>query len=96
MFFVGEPLTDTLVERLRHRLAPHCQIVNLYGTAETGPAKCAYRVPAHPIPGIQPVGGPIPNTQALVVAHRTRLCGIGESGEIAVRSPFLAQGISEK
>jgi amino acid adenylation domain-containing protein len=92
VFSVGEPLTDTLVERLRHRLAPHCQIVNLYGAAETGPAKCAYRVPAHHIPGIQPVGGPIPNTQALIVAQQTRLCGIGEIGEIAVRSPFLAQG----
>ncbi len=92
VFFVGEPLPDTLVERLRRVVSPNCTIVNLYGTAETGPAKCSYRVPAEPLPGIQPIGRPLPHAQALVVAHRARQCGVGEIGEIAVRSPFLAKG----
>src|SRR5207249_1440442 len=43
-------------------------------------------------PGVQPVGRPLPETQALVLAENGQLCGIGEAGEIVLRTPFRSLG----
>jgi amino acid adenylation domain-containing protein len=90
-FFAGEPLTDTLVRQWR-ATAPYSAVVNLYGPTETTLAKCFYPVPPEPSPGIQPAGLPLPQTQALVLAEDARLCGIGELGEIVLRTPFRSLG----
>ncbi len=90
-FFAGEPLTDQLVARWR-QACPHTDIVNLYGPSETTLATCWYAVPADPPAGIQPVGAPLPGTQALVLGPGERLCGVGEIGEIVVRSPYRSLG----
>jgi amino acid adenylation domain-containing protein len=92
VFFSGEPLMDTLVNRWRSLVSPHGVVVNLYGPTETTLVKCWYRVPAHPAAGIQPIGRPMPFTQALVVADRWRMCGIEEPGEIVLRTPFRTLG----
>lgn len=92
VFFAGEPLTDTLVRRWRETFPDAGEIVNLYGPTETTMAKCCYRVPAEPLSGVQPVGWPIPETQALILAESDRLCGIGEPGEIAIRTLFRTLG----
>src|SRR5690606_14955142 len=42
--------------------------------------------------GIQPIGAPLPDTQALVLNAGGGLCGIGEPGEIALRTPFATLG----
>ncbi|MDC3955553.1 amino acid adenylation domain-containing protein [Polyangium jinanense] len=89
-FFAGEPLTDALVLRFRER-APGCQIINLYGPTETTLAKCAHVVPPVPRPGVQPVGFPLPDTQALVL-RGDELCGAFEPGEIVIRTPFRTRG----
>jgi len=91
VFFAGEPLTDTLVRQWR-AILPRGKIVNLYGPTETTMAKCFYQVPADVLPGIQPIGWPLPQTQALVLAENNRLCGIGEAGEIVIRTPFRTLG----
>ena len=91
-FFAGEPLTDTLVRRWRESLSGTGQLVNLYGPTETTLAKCFYLVPDEPSFGIQPVGQPLPNSQALVLNSSNKLCGIGEPGEIAIRTPFRTLG----
>ena len=39
-----------------------------------------------------PVGWPMPQTQALVLAESGRLCGVGEPGEIYLRTPFRSLG----
>ncbi len=90
-FFAGEPLTDSLVERWRARF-PRAGAVNLYGPTETTLAKCFFRVPAQPVPGQQPVGNPLPDTQALVLSATGRLCGPGELGEVVLRTPFRSLG----
>lgn len=90
-FFAGEPLTDTLVNRWRDYFTA-CEVVNIYGPTETTLAKCYYRVPASPFPGVQPVGQPLPQTQALVLGKGNRRCGIGEQGEIVLRTPFCTYG----
>jgi amino acid adenylation domain-containing protein len=92
VFFVGEPLTDALVLRWRSAFENAAQIVNLYGPTETTLVKCFYRVPADMRPGVQPVGAPITETQALVLGHDEQLCGVNEPGEIVLRTPFRSLG----
>src|SRR5205085_11198193 len=87
----GEALAAALVQRWRASFPRAGGVVNLYGPTETTLAKCSYVVPPDPPPGVQPVGRPLPETQALVLAGE-RLCGIGELGEIVVRTPFRSLG----
>ncbi len=67
-------------------------MVNLYGPTETTMVKCCYRVPAEPLAGRQPVGRPLPETQALVLTEDNRLCAVNEPGEIVLRTPFRTRG----
>ncbi|MDF5709057.1 MAG: amino acid adenylation domain-containing protein [Nostoc sp. S4] len=92
LFFAGEPLKETLVLRWRDAFPESGEIVNLYGPTETTLAKCYYRVPVKCTPGVQPVGSPLPQTQALVFTPNHQLCGIGEPGEIVIRTPFRSLG----
>ena len=93
VFFAGEPLTKNLVHRWRTTFPEsRGEIVNLYGPTETTLAKCFYRVPADVPGGVQPVGCPLPETQALVLRENNQPCGIGEQGEIVLRTPFRSLG----
>ncbi|MGK7905411.1 MAG: amino acid adenylation domain-containing protein [Hormoscilla sp.] len=92
VFFAGEPLSEVLVRRWRKAFSEGGNIVNLYGPTETTLAKCYYRVPIESSSGIQPIGFPLPDTQALVLGSDRRLCGVGEPGEIAVRTFFRSLG----
>jgi amino acid adenylation domain-containing protein len=92
IFFAGEPLTSALVGRWRRAFPQAGEIVNLYGPTETTLAKCFYRVPTEPCEGVQPLGFTLPNTQALVLTQERKMCGIGEPGEIALRTPFRSLG----
>jgi amino acid adenylation domain-containing protein len=93
-FFAGEPLLGPLVERWRG-VFPQCEVVNLYGPTETTLAKCFYRVPNPAGPGIQPLGMALPETQALVM-RKEQPCGVGELGEIVIRSPFRTLGYLDR
>ena len=92
VFFAGEPLTDSLVRRWREAFPAAGKLVNLYGPTETTLAKCFYVVPESEAFGVQPVGRPLPETQALVLGDNDRLCGISEPGEIVIRTPFRTLG----
>ncbi|UFZ08166.1 amino acid adenylation domain-containing protein [Bradyrhizobium ontarionense] len=92
VFFAGEPLTAALVERWRSAFPSPAEIINLYGPTETTLAKCFYRVPAQPRAGVQSLGRPLPQTQMLVLTPARTMCGVGEPGEIAVRTPFRSFG----
>ena len=92
IFFAGEPLRATLISQWRAHFPHAGEIINLYGPTETTLAKCYYRVPQDVCPGIQPVGITLPQTQALVFNPERQLCGIGETGEIAIRTPFRTNG----
>jgi amino acid adenylation domain-containing protein len=92
IFCAGEPLTNTLVQQWRDAFPQAGEIVNIYGPTETTLAKCFYRVPAHLAPGVQPVGTTLPETQALVLDANHQRCGIGEPGEIVIRTPFRSLG----
>jgi len=90
-FFAGEPLTGTLVDRWRS-LAPSSRVVNLYGPTETTLAKCWYEVPGVVHTGVMPVGQPMPETQVWVMGGSGQLCGVGEPGEIVLRTPYRSLG----
>jgi amino acid adenylation domain-containing protein len=92
VLFAGEPLTDELVRQWRRTFPAAGAVGNLYGPTETTLAKCFFRVPDTPAPGIQPVGRPLPQTQALVLAPDGRRCGLYEPGEIVLRTPFRSLG----
>jgi amino acid adenylation domain-containing protein len=92
VFFAGEPLPEAVVRRWRETFPQAGEIVNLYGPTETTLAKCFYRIPSEPSPGVQPVGHPLPQTQALVLGENNQLCGINEIGEIVIRTPFRSFG----
>ena len=91
VFFAGEPLMEALVRRFR-QVGATALIVNLYGPTETTLAKCFYRVPDEPHPGVQPIGHPLPQTQVILLNRRRKPCGVGEIGEIAIRTPFRTLG----
>jgi amino acid adenylation domain-containing protein len=90
LMLIGDVLTRRDVERLR-RLAPQATCVNLYGATETQRA-LSYHVVGDEVSRIVPLGVGMKDCQLLVLDASGRTAGIGEVGEIAVRSPHLARG----
>jgi amino acid adenylation domain-containing protein len=92
LFMAGEPLSKTLVDAWRSSFAG--EVINLYGPTETTLAKSWYRVPHGDDlgDGIQPIGNALPETQLVLLSEKGRPCGIGEPGEILIRTPFRSLG----
>ncbi|KAE8232583.1 hypothetical protein CF326_g2386 [Tilletia indica] len=100
-FFVGDILTKRDCTRLQ-ALAPNVNIINMYGTTETQRAVSYFEIPSisrnstflQTQKDIMPAGQGMLNVQLLVVnrQERTAVCGVGEVGEIYVRSGGLAEG----
>ncbi|HSG39301.1 MAG TPA: amino acid adenylation domain-containing protein, partial [Thermoanaerobaculia bacterium] len=94
VLLVGDVLTRRDVVRLR-RLAPGVTVVNLYGSTETQRAVAFHVVPEETggaAREVLPLGRGMRDVQLLVVNAAGELAGIGEVGEIWVRSPHLARG----
>lgn len=91
VFFAGEPLLEGFIQDWRARISNSATIVNLYGPTETTLATCFFVVPRVAPPGICPVGNSLPGSQALVIANG-HACGIGEVGEIAIRTGYRSKG----
>lgn len=101
--FIGDVLTRRDVSRLQ-QLAPAVQVVNLYGTTETQRASGYHVVDttqwaADPdgaqLPEVLPLGTGMPGVQLLVQGPTGRGAGVGEVGEISMRSHHLAAGYLE-
>ncbi|MCB9079503.1 MAG: amino acid adenylation domain-containing protein [Anaerolineaceae bacterium] len=97
-FFVGDKLTRQDVWQLQ-RLAPNVTCINSYGSTETQRAVGYYCIPppeenSSPDRGkaVYPLGKGMPAAQLLVLNAHQGLAGIGEVGEIYLRSPHLAGG----
>ncbi len=88
-FFGGEPLEGALAARWRG-VAPLTRCVNFYGATET-PQAVAWQ-PVDPGSGPVPLGRGIDGVSLLVVTPTGQHAGVGELGEIVVRSPWLATG----
>ncbi|CAM5796677.1 amino acid adenylation domain-containing protein [Brevibacillus borstelensis] len=94
VFFSGEPLLASLVHAWRE--ITDAQMNNFYGQTETTLIKCFYVVPKELAEEVQPLGNPMPDTQLLIVNQEKQLCGIGEPGEIMVRTPYRTKGYLNK
>ncbi|MCL4201942.1 MAG: amino acid adenylation domain-containing protein [Pirellulaceae bacterium] len=92
VFMAGEPLDENLVRRWRNQTGNHARMVNLYGPTETTMVKCFWELPPIPESGIQPIGQPLPQSQALILNREERLCGVGEVGQIVIRTPYRTLG----
>jgi amino acid adenylation domain-containing protein/non-ribosomal peptide synthase protein (TIGR01720 family) len=97
-FYVGEALTRQDTAALG-RLAPAATCVNYYGSTETQRAVSFHVVappgaaPAEEAPNAPwPLGHGMQDVQLLVINAGGGLAGVGELGEIQVRSPHLARG----
>jgi acyl carrier protein len=91
---VGDVLARGDVARL-HRLAPNVTVVNYYGSTETQRAVSHHVVDpaaADTAKPIVPLGRGIPGVQLLVRTANGALAGIGELGEVWLRSPHVALG----
>ncbi|HEV2844971.1 MAG TPA: amino acid adenylation domain-containing protein, partial [Thermoanaerobaculia bacterium] len=94
VLLVGDALTRLDVARIR-KLAPRVTCVNLYGSTETQRAVAFHVVDEdgdERSPQVLPLGRGMKDVQLLVINREGLLAGVGEVGEIAVRSPHLAQG----
>jgi amino acid adenylation domain-containing protein len=92
VFFGGDRLSGEDVDRMQN-LAPNATCINFYGTTETPQAHGYFVVPpGEKIAGDIPIGCGIAASQLLVVNEGRGMAGIGEVGEIYVRSPHLAPG----
>ncbi|HVR99815.1 MAG TPA: amino acid adenylation domain-containing protein [Thermoanaerobaculia bacterium] len=98
---VGDVLTRLDVDRIR-RIAPRVTVVNLYGSTETQRAVGFHVVAEGGVDEgrarqVLPLGRGMRDVQLLVVSgtDAPTLAGVGEVGEIWVRSPHLAQGYLE-
>lgn len=91
IFFAGEPLTDALLHRFKEASSELTQITNLYGPTETTLAKLSNRI-QHVETGIQPVGRPQPGVDVTIMKNRQYFCGLWETGEIVIRTPYRSKG----
>ena len=91
--FGGETLRAHDVERLR-AFAPSAEVVNFYGATETPQAMAAFRIPddLSNLPAAIPVGRGIDGVDLLVLRPDGAPAGIGEVGEIVIRTPYLSRG----
>lgn len=93
--FVGDVLTKRDVKRLQ-RLAPNVDTVNMYGTTETQRAVSYLKIPndssIDTLKEILPSGKGMKDVQMLVLNKHCERAGVGELGEIFVRSPHMSAG----
>ncbi|KYC36562.1 non-ribosomal peptide synthetase [Scytonema hofmannii PCC 7110] len=95
VFFAGDVLTQQDVTKIR-RFAPQVNCVNFYGATET-PQAMGYFVVSEDcgvgsVKETIPLGRGIEDVQLLVLTHTLQLAGIGELGEIYIRTPYLSSG----
>jgi amino acid adenylation domain-containing protein len=88
----GEPLTADLARAWLRRFGGINQLSNLYGPTES---VLATYYPVNDIDVLQrnvPIGRAIDGRQLLILDKGGRLCPIGATGEIYIRSPYLTSG----
>ncbi|MFD3698355.1 amino acid adenylation domain-containing protein [Streptomyces sp. NPDC058646] len=91
LLLAGEVLPVALAHDWAHRpVRP--RIHNLYGPTECVLATHRELLPGEEFPASVPVGEPIPGRSAVVLDSRGRVCPVGVTGEIHLRSEFLAGG----
>jgi amino acid adenylation domain-containing protein len=91
--FGGDSLRPVHLDSIK-QLAPQASCVNAYGATETPQIMSWYEVPADFSSHVEqvPIGQGIDGVQVLVLNNAGKLAGIGELGEIHIRTPYLTRG----
>ncbi|NET73537.1 MAG: AMP-binding protein, partial [Sphaerospermopsis sp. SIO1G2] len=94
-FFGGDVLKTQDIDNMSD-FAPHATCVNFYGSTET-PQAMGYFITSQTgkneiCQTNIPVGTGIADVQLLILNQQKKLAGIGELGEIYVRTPYLTKG----
>jgi len=89
LLLMGEALPGELANGLRAAL-PAVRLVNLYGPTETIAA--TWHEVTDDVHGTVPIGRSIPGRQVLVLDEEDRPCPPGVTGEIVIRSRYVADG----
>ena len=89
----GDRATPRDLALFREHFAPDCILVNGLGATECGLVRQFFFTAASPVPdGVVPIGEAVEDMEALVVDAAGSPVAPGETGEIAVRSAYLAPG----
>lgn len=93
VLLAGEPLYSKDILQWRAFFGERVELVNLYGPSESTLAKAFNRISELPktSQNMLPIGQPISNTALLIIKNK-QLAGIGEIGEIHIKTPFLSNG----
>ena len=89
----GEALYPADVKRWTDVFGNRVRLLNIYGTTETSLSKFHYEVKPADVdrPSI-PVGRPINGATVMLVNPQGEPCGIGDVGEIYIRTPYRSHG----
>lgn len=94
MFWGGDMLTAKDLEPFAE-VCPNAQHVNFYGATETPQAMSYFRVPRETPMDVIPVGKGIDDVQILLLNSSGQLAGLGELGEIHIRTRYLSTGYAQ-
>ncbi|WP_018694103.1 aminotransferase class III-fold pyridoxal phosphate-dependent enzyme [Algicola sagamiensis] len=91
VFFSGEPVSASLIEQWQTYIAADAHYILFYGVTEATMIQSYARVTDLPIrqnnPGFEPM-----SECDLYIEKNQQLCGIGEPGEIVIRTPYHSLG----
>ncbi len=89
----GDQASNADLRLFASRAGPDAMLVNGLGTTETGLVRQFFFSPPDEVSGsVVPVGYPVQDMEVLLVDDQHRPVPMGEVGEIAVRSRYLAVG----
>jgi len=93
VLIAGEPLYGNDVINWRQATGNRVELVNIYGPSETTLAKLFYRIKDESLMPSEmvPIGKPISDTEVLII-QSDKLCPVGETGEIYIKTPFMSKG----
>ena len=81
------------LDLFRRHFASDCVLVNGLGATECGLVRQFFFTPADPMPPhVVPIGSPVEDMEIVLLGEADRPVPPGETGEIAVRSRYLAVG----
>lgn len=87
--FSGDILLQSQVNTI-YKYAPHVQCFNGYGASETPQLMSVYPVEADNLYTTVPIGLGRTGVELFIMSGSNQIAGVGELGEIVVRSPYLA------
>jgi hypothetical protein len=89
----GEPLFPSDVKRWMDVFGARVRLFNIYGTTEASILKLFYEVKPEDVERpLIPVGKPIRGAAVMLLDQHGQPCGVGDVGEVYIRTPYRAHG----